>query len=183
MPPQKIAHLGISYGPDERTLVDDLSCEENLLSPMQSEALGGGMSLADIYELLPLLRHFRHHPVAHLSTPERQLLAIAKVLRQGTNILLLDEISDSLTPNIADVLCHAISTLKKQGYTIVMADQQPGAAAQVTDYFYVIKNGQLVHSFSPVPEWGETQTPSAPQQTTPPIPPQPSCSQAPDSSR
>jgi branched-chain amino acid transport system ATP-binding protein len=184
MPPQKIAHLGISYGPDEHTLAEDLSCEENLLKPMQAtETLGGGMSLAGIYELMPLLRHFRHHPAAHLSTPERQLLAVAKVLRQGTNILLLDEISDSITPNIAHILSHAISTLKTQGYTIVMADHQPGAAAQVTDYFHVIKNGQLLNSFSPAPSWDELETPPAPPQASSPMPLQPSCSPAPDSSR
>jgi branched-chain amino acid transport system ATP-binding protein len=184
MPPRKIAHLGISYGPDELTLLDELSCEENLLKPMQeAETLGGGVSLADIYEFIPLLRHFRHHPVAHLSTPERQLLAVAKVLRQGTNILLLDEISDSITPNIAQVLRHAISALKKQGYTIVMADHQPGAAAMVTDYFYVIKNGQLLNSFPPMPAWSEADPQPALPLAASPIQLQPACSPTPDNSR
>jgi branched-chain amino acid transport system ATP-binding protein len=147
LPPQQIAHLGISYGPEEHTLVPELSCEENLLMPTEgAEALGGGVSLADLYDLFPLMGHFRHHPVAHLSTPERQLLAIARVLRHGTNILLLDEISDRLTPAMATAIEHAVRTLKQQGYTIIMADDSPGAAAAVTDCFHVILNGKLANS-------------------------------------
>lgn len=157
MPASQIRHLGLSYCPEEHALVDELNCEENLLLPVEGEStLGGGMSLADIYDIFPAFKPFQHQPIAHLSTPERQLLAVARALRLGTNVLLLDEIHDSLNPAIASAMHRALSMLKAQHYTIVMAGETPGAAANIADHYYVIKNGILADDYVSSAGWADS---------------------------
>lgn len=146
LPPDSIKPLGLSYCPEEQHLIDDLSCEENLLLPVEGEStLGGGMSLADIYDIFPVFKPFQHQPISHLQTPERQLLAVARALRLGTTVLLLDEINDSINPTVASAMARALTMLKEQRYTIIMASEAPGVAADLADQFYVIHDGTLVN--------------------------------------
>ena len=147
LPTYKIAHLGIGYCPEERGIFSSLSCEENLLLPPPVGALGGGMSLSEIYEMFPNLQERRHSQGTRLSGGEQQMLAVARILRTGANLLLLDEISEGLAPVIVQALARMIRTLKSRGYTIVMVEQNFHFAAPLADRFYVMEHGRIVEHF------------------------------------
>lgn len=149
MPTYRIAHLGIGYCPEERGIFAGLSCEENLLlPPIVGDTLGGGMSLTEIYDMFPNLEERKHSPGTRLSGGEQQMLAVARILRTGANLLLLDEISEGLAPVIVQALARMISDLKAKGYTIVMVEQNFHFAAPLADRFYVIEHGQVVEEFA-----------------------------------
>lgn len=148
LPPEKIGHLGISYCPEQRGIFAGLTCEENLLLPPSTEdTLGGGMSLAEIYELFPGLAERRHMPGTRLSGGEQQLLAVARILRTGANILLLHEITNGLAPIIVQSLAAILAALKENGYTIVLAEHTPQFCAPLTDRYYVMEQGRIVEQF------------------------------------
>ncbi len=147
LPTYKIAHLGIGYCPEERGIFASLSCEENLLLPPPVGAAGGGMSLSEIYDMFPNLLERRHSPGTRLSGGEQQMLAVARILRTGADLLLLDEISEGLAPVIVQALARMIKMLKAKGYTIVMVEQNFRFAAPLADRFYVMEHGQIVEHF------------------------------------
>ena len=148
LPTYRIAHLGIGYCPEERGIFAGLSCEENLLlPPTVGDTLGGGMSLAEIYEMFPNLEERKHSPGTRLSGGEQQMLAVARILRTGANLLLLDEISEGLAPVIVQALARMITALKAKGYTIIMVEQNFHFAAPLADRFYVMEHGQIVEQF------------------------------------
>ena len=144
----QIARLGVGYCPEERGIFASLSCEENLLLPPAVEgALGGGLSLAEIYEIFPNLHERRNASGARLSGGEQQMLAVARILRTGADLLLLDEISEGLAPAIVQSLGRMIASLKDKGYTIVLVEQNFHFAAPLADRFYVLEQGLIVEQF------------------------------------
>jgi len=144
--PHKIAHLGIGYCPEERGIFTSLSCEENLLLP--PPVASGGMSVDEIYAMFPNLKERRASPGGRLSGGEQQMLSVARILRTGAKLLLLDEISEGLAPVIVQALGRAIRTLREKGLTIVMVEQNFRFAAPLADRFYVIEHGQVIETFS-----------------------------------
>lgn len=145
--PHRIARLGIGYCPEERGIFASLSCEENLLLPPRMSA-AGGMSIDEIYAMFPNLRERRSSQGTRLSGGEQQMLAVARILRTGANLLLLDEISEGLAPVIVQALDRMIRTLKQKGYTVVMVEQNFRFAAPLADHFYVMEHGRVVESFA-----------------------------------
>ena len=147
LPTHRIAHLGIGYCPEERGIFASLSTEENLMLPPKLAGHDGnmsGMSVAEIYEMFPNLYERRHSQGTRLSGGEQQMLAVARILRTGARLLLLDEISEGLAPVIVQALAKMITTLKAKGYTIVMVEQNFRFAAPLADRFYVMEHGRIV---------------------------------------
>ncbi|HEV2007141.1 MAG TPA: ABC transporter ATP-binding protein [Burkholderiales bacterium] len=140
----RIAHLGIGYCPEERGIFASLSAEENLLLP--PEVASGGMTVDEIYAMFPNLHERRASPGMRLSGGEQQMLAIARILRTGAKLLLLDEISEGLAPVIVQSLGRTIRALKARGYTIVMVEQNFRFAAPLADRHYVIEHGRIVET-------------------------------------
>ena len=148
----RIARLGLGYCPEERGIFASLSTEENLRLPPPlahlSNARGKPMSEDQIYAMFPNLAERRHSPGTRLSGGEQQMLAVARILRTGADILLLDEISEGLAPVIVQALARMITALKSQGFTIIMVEQNFRFAAPLADHFYVIEHGQVVAQFA-----------------------------------
>ncbi len=147
MPTHRIAHQGIGYCPEERGIFASLSCEENLLLPPELAGAGAGMSVAEIYEMFPNLAERKNSPGTRLSGGEQQMLAVARILRTGAKLLLLDEISEGLAPVIVQALARMIMTLRAKGYTVVMVEQNFRFAAPLADRFYVMEHGRMVEAF------------------------------------
>ena len=148
LPTYRIAHFGIGYCPEERGIFSSLSCEENLLLPPSLHGTGEGMPLDEIYAMFPQLYERRRSQGTRLSGSEQQMLAVARILRTGARLLLLDEISEGLAPVIVQSLARTITTLRQKGYTIVMVEQNFRFAAPLADRFYVIEHGQVVETIA-----------------------------------
>jgi branched-chain amino acid transport system ATP-binding protein len=148
MPTHKVAHLGVGYCPEERGIFSSLSAEENLLLPPVVSKTEKGMSIAEIYDMFPNLAERRNSQGTRLSGGEQQMLAVARILRTGARLLLLDEISEGLAPVIVQALARMIKTLRSNGYTIVMVEQNFRFAAPLADRFYVMEHGQIVETFA-----------------------------------
>jgi branched-chain amino acid transport system ATP-binding protein len=146
LPPHRIAQLGIGYCPEERGIFASLSCEENLMLP--PPVASGGMSLDEIYAMFPNLKERRSSPGMRLSGGEQQMLAVARILRTGAKLLLLDEISEGLAPVIVQALARMIRMLRERGFTIVMVEQNFRFAAPLADRFYVMEHGRIVETFA-----------------------------------
>ncbi|MBA4178093.1 MAG: ABC transporter ATP-binding protein [Leptothrix sp. (in: Bacteria)] len=146
MATHRIARLGIGYCPEERGIFSSLSAEENLMLP--PTLAPGGMSVAQIYEMFPNLRERAGSQGTRLSGGEQQMLAVARILRTGARLLLLDEMSEGLAPVIVHKLAEMVVSLRKQGFTIVMVEQNFVFAAQLADRFLVMEHGQVIQQFT-----------------------------------
>ncbi|NBS95888.1 MAG: ABC transporter ATP-binding protein [Betaproteobacteria bacterium] len=141
----RIARLGIGYCPEERGIFSSLSAEENLLlPPVLAE---GGMSIDEIYTMFPNLLERAGSQGTRLSGGEQQMLAVARILRTGARLLLLDEISEGLAPVIVQKLAEMVTMLRRRGYTIVMVEQNFRFAAPLADRFLVMEHGEVVQEF------------------------------------
>lgn len=136
-----IARLGIGYCPEERGIFASLSVEENLVLPPRIRS--GGMSVDQIYEMFPNLYERRKSIGTRLSGGEQQMLALARILRTGANLLLLDEITEGLAPVIVQSLGKAIRHLRDEGYTIVLVEQNFRFAAPLADRHYIMDHGHI----------------------------------------
>jgi branched-chain amino acid transport system ATP-binding protein len=141
LPSHRIARLGLGYCPEERGIFASLSCEENLM--LLPKVGPGGMSVDEIYAMFPNLKERRASQGTRLSGGEQQMLAMARILRTGADILLLDEITEGLAPVIVQTLGRVIRELKAKGFTIIMVEQNFRFAAPLADRHYVMEHGKI----------------------------------------
>ncbi|MBB4442019.1 MULTISPECIES: ABC transporter ATP-binding protein [Rhizobium] len=145
VPLHKTAHRGIGFVPEERGIFSTLTVSENLLLP--PVVAGGGMTLDEIYELFPNLYERRASPGTKLSGGEQQMLAIARILRTGVRLLILDEPTEGLAPVIVQRIGEVLKTLKERGMTILLVEQNFRFASRIADRFYLMDHGQMVSEF------------------------------------
>jgi branched-chain amino acid transport system ATP-binding protein len=146
LPSNVIARAGIAFCPEERGIFSSLDVRENLLLPPQVRP--GGLDLDRIFALFPNLRERLNSQGTKLSGGEQQMLAIARILRTGARLLLLDEPTEGLAPVIIQQIGHTIGTLKSQGFTILLVEQNFRFAATVADRYYVMEHGRIVDHFA-----------------------------------
>jgi branched-chain amino acid transport system ATP-binding protein len=144
MAPHRIARLGIGYCPEERGIFASLSAQENLLLPPRVGS--SGMSVGELYEMFPNLYERRKSQGSRLSGGEQQMLALARILRTGAELLLLDEITEGLAPALVKVLGRSVRDLKEKGYTIVMVEQNFRFASKLADRHYLVERGVIVET-------------------------------------
>ena len=142
LPTHQIAPMGIGYCPEERGIFSTLTAEENLFLPPVINK--GGFSVEEIYEMFPNLYERRSSPGTRLSGGEQQMLAMARILRTGANILLLDDITEGLAPVIVQKLGQVVKSLRQKGYTIILVEQNFHFAAPLADRHYVVEHGTVV---------------------------------------
>lgn len=143
LPPYRIARTGqLGYCPEERGIFSRLSVEENLMLP--PTVATGGVTVEELYAMFPNLRERRRSMGTHLSGGEQQMLAMARILRTGARLLLLDEITEGLAPVIVQKLGEVIRSLKERGFTIILVEQNFRFAAPLADRNYVVEHGRVV---------------------------------------
>lgn len=140
--PHVIARKGLGYCPEERGIFASLTCEQNLLLPPR--VADGGLSLDELYEMFPNLYERRGSPGGRLSGGEQQMLAIARILRTGARLLLLDEITEGLAPVIVQTLGRVVASLRERGFTIILVEQNFRFAAPIADRHLVVEHGQVI---------------------------------------
>jgi branched-chain amino acid transport system ATP-binding protein len=142
LPSNRIARLGLAFCPEERGIFASLNVRENLLLPPVVKP--GGLDLKGVYELFPRLQERENSQGTKLSGGEQQMLAIARILRTGADLLLLDEPTEGLAPVIVDQIGDIIRRLRSQGFTILLVEQNFRFASTVADRHYVVEHGQVV---------------------------------------
>ena len=145
-PSDKIARLGIAFCPEERGIFASLDVRENLLLPPVVRP--GGLSLDQIFDLFPNLKERLKSQGTKLSGGEQQMLAIARILRTGASFLMLDEPTEGLAPVIIQQIGHTIARLKKQGFTILLVEQNFRFASTVADRYYIVEHGKIIDGFA-----------------------------------
>ncbi|WP_237215290.1 ABC transporter ATP-binding protein [Falsiroseomonas oryziterrae] len=140
--PDQIARQGIAYCPEERGIFASLDVTENLMLP--PVIAPGGLSLDEIYTLFPNLKERARSQGTKLSGGEQQMLAIARILRTGARLLLLDEPSEGLAPVIVQQIGAMIREIKQRGFTVLLVEQNFRFAQTVADRHYVMEHGQVV---------------------------------------
>ena len=145
LPSNVIAKHGIAYCPEERGIFSSLSVRENLELPPIVKP--GGMSLDEIYQLFPRLKERANNQGTKLSGGEQQMLAIARILRTGAKLLLLDEPTEGLAPVIVQHIGEIIRTVKKRGFTVLLVEQNFHFASTVADRHYVVEHGKVIDTF------------------------------------
>ena len=145
VPVHRTAHHGIGYVPEERGIFATLTVQENLMLPPR--VADGGMSVEEIFELFPNLAERRRSPGTKLSGGEQQMLAIARILRTGVKIMLLDEPTEGLAPVIIQRIGDVLGQLKAQGMTLLLVEQNFRFARRVADRFFLMEDGRIVDSF------------------------------------
>jgi len=138
----KIARLGVAYCPEERGIFASLDVEENLMLPPVVRP--GGMTVDEIYRIFPNLAERRRSQGTKLSGGEQQMLAIARILRTGANLLLLDEPTEGLAPVIVQQIGAVLRTLKDKGFTILLVEQNFRFAATIADRHYIVEHGRVI---------------------------------------
>ena len=142
MQPHQIVHLGIGYCPEERGIFSSLTAEENLT--LLPKIGGGGMTIDEIYQMFPNLKERRMSQGTRLSGGEQQMLAVARILRVGARLLLLDEITEGLAPVIVQALGRVVAQLRERGFTMILVEQNFRFAAPLADRHYVVEHGRIV---------------------------------------
>jgi len=142
----KIARMGVAFCPEERGIFASLDVRENLLLPPIVRS--GGLSLDQIFELFPNLKERLDSQGSKLSGGEQQMLAIARILRTGARFLMLDEPTEGLAPVIIQQIGHTIARLKKEGFTILLVEQNFRFAATVADRYYIVEHGKVIDGFA-----------------------------------
>jgi branched-chain amino acid transport system ATP-binding protein len=142
LPSNRIAYLGIALCPEERAIFSSLNVAENLLLPPTVRE--GGLTVEQIFKLFPNLKERLGSQGTKLSGGEQQMLAIGRILRTGARLLLLDEPTEGLAPVIVQQIGHTITELKRQGFTILLVEQNFHFAATVADRHYVMENGRII---------------------------------------
>src|SRR5882724_5736665 len=142
----RIARLGIAICPEERGIFASLNVEENLLLP--PEVKPGGLALEQIFKLFPNLKERLKSQGTKLSGGEQQMLAIGRILRTGARLLMLDEPTEGLAPVIVQQIGHTIARLKKQGFTILLVEQNFRFASTVADRYYIVEHGKIIDGFA-----------------------------------
>jgi branched-chain amino acid transport system ATP-binding protein len=145
MPSNRIACLGMALCPEERAIFASLSVQENLMLPPQVKP--GGLAIERIFQLFPNLKERLQSPGTKLSGGEQQMLAIGRILRTGARLLLLDEPTEGLAPVIIQQIGRTIAELKKEGFTILLVEQNFRFAATVADRYYVMEHGKVIDTF------------------------------------
>ncbi len=148
VPLHRIAYAGLGFVPEERGIFATLNVHENLLLPPVVARDGqSAMSLDEIYELFPNLHERRNSPGTKLSGGEQQMLAIARILRTGVKVLLLDEPTEGLAPVIVQRIGDVLVELKKRGMTVLLVEQNFRFAAKVADRCYLMDHGVVTDNF------------------------------------
>ena len=142
LPSNKIARLGVAYCPEERGIFASLDVEENLMLPPVVRP--GGMAVGEIYRIFPNLAERRRSQGTKLSGGEQQMLAIARILRTGATLLLLDEPTEGLAPVIVQQIGTVLRSLKDKGFTILLVEQNFHFAATVADRHYIVEHGRVI---------------------------------------
>jgi len=146
LPSNRIARAGVGYCPEERGIFASLDVEENLLLPPVVRP--GGLGLDEIYALFPNLLERRRSQGTKLSGGEQQMLAIARILRTGASLLLLDEPTEGLAPVIVQQIGGVLRTLKEKGFTILLVEQNFHFASTVADRHYIVEHGRVIDTIA-----------------------------------